>query len=192
VPGYGGSGGGTSYAAPHASGLVTLMEKFSDENSGTGLHYSPTLGKAALLASGRHDAGSFDKEGSGTVQAPAADNIFGFDWYVNETYSESNATQTYDFYFSEYDDEVIVALAWLNDPQSSDVNNGSAEPDVDLDLSIDDPDGNFVEGSYNWDRCWELVSFNPSKSGDYTVEVDKYRWDASETYRWMSVAYSRF
>lgn len=143
------------------------------------------------MVSARNDAGSWDKEGGGTISAPDAREVVKNGWFEMGTYSESNETQTYDMYV-ESGENVRVAVHWLSNVTNSDFSdNKDVQSDLDLDVSVDDPNGNYVAGSYEWDRCFEWNTFDASSTGTYTIEVDKYRWDASESSRWMGVAWHR-
>ncbi|MFC7082061.1 S8 family serine peptidase [Halorussus caseinilyticus] len=123
---------GTSFAAPHVSGLVTLLSKFAGTGDPTPNGY-PEYAKAVTLAAAGHDASTFDKEGVGTIQAPDAESIVKNGQYVTDTFAQSNSIQSYDASLDSADSEVRVALAWLTNPQTNNlVDNASAHPDVDL------------------------------------------------------------
>lgn len=195
-PGYSGNySGGTSYAAPHVAGLITLLTKFSDDYGTRDFQLYPELVKPILMASAANEGGSsydFQEMGAGSIVAPNAEDIVAFDWFESDTFSQSNSEQTYTFYASQYDSEVRMALMWATDVTSSDFSdNANAQSDLDLDLRVDDPDGNYVAGSYAYDRGFEWLTFSPSTSGTYTITVDKFRWDSSDSSRWFGLAWYR-
>lgn len=195
-PGYSSdSSGGTSYAAPHVSGLITLLLKFADDYGTINFQYYPEVVKPILMASATNQGDStydFEEMGTGAIVAPHAEDIVAYDWFESDTFSESNDQQTYEFYASKYDSEVRMALMWATDVTDSDfADNSNAQSDLDLDFWVDDPDGNYEAGSYAWDRGFEWLTFSPSTSGYHTITVDKYRWDSSDTSRWMGIAWYR-
>lgn len=187
---------GTSFSSPHVVGLITIMEKMSDNVAGPAIHTSPSLAKAVLLTSARHHVQTdsdgdnvTDKEGAGTIQAPVVQRIFNNGRWEHEQFDEANGKQTYTISLSSTDDDLRIALAWLNNPSSTDVDNSSAQPDIDLDLHLVDPNNIVVATSSSYDSCWEVITHEPTTSGTYTIEVEKWRWDASETDRWMGLAW---
>ena len=187
---------GTSYAAPHVSGLITLLTKFSDDYGTIDFTYYPEVAKPIIMASAIHlgETGdyNFDQWGTGCVNAPAAEKIVQNDWFVSDTFSSSNSNQKYNFYASSSDSEVRLALSWLSDVVNSDFSdNKDAQSDLDLDLYVYDPNGNYVTGSTEWDRSWEWLTFDPSTSGTYEIKVSNYRWDSSDSSRWMGLAWHR-
>lgn len=182
---------GTSLSAPGVAGLVALLCKFSDDFGTVDFSYYPEAVKAILMASARNDAGSWDKEGAGTISAPDAREVVKNGWFATGTYDKNNATQTYDCHV-ESGENVRVAVHWLTNVVNSEFSdNRDVQSDLDLDVSVSDPNGNYVAGSYEYDRGFEWLTFDADATGTYTIEVDKFRWDAEETYRWLGVAWHR-
>jgi hypothetical protein len=194
-PTYSGTTAGTSFSAPHAGGLATLLSKFSDDYSTIDFSYYPEVAKPVMMASATNTGDSgydFQKMGAGTIVATNAEDVVANGWFESDLYDESNDSQTYTLYANESDSNVRVALCWFSDVTDSDFSdNSNAQSDLDLDLAIDDPDGNYVTGSYEWDRGFEWLEFDPSKTGDYTIEVSKFRWDSSDSSRWIGLAWFR-
>lgn len=186
---------GTSFATPHTSGLVALLCKFADDYDTLSFEYFPELVKPILMASATNQGDSsydFDKMGPGAVYAPHAEDIVSYGWFEGDTFDSSNSEQTYEFYASQYDDSVRVALSWLTDIHDANWSDLSdVQSDIDLDLRVRDPDGNLAAGSYSFDTGWEYVEFQPDTSGYYTIEVDEYRWDTSDSSRYIGLAWYR-
>lgn len=195
-PGYSGSySGGTSYAAPHVSGLITLLAKFADDYDTVDFSYYPELVKPILMASATNQGDSsydFEEMGTGAIVAPHAEDVVDYEWFHSDLFDSSNDQQTYEFYASKYNTEVRMALMWLTDVTDSDFSdNSNAQSDLDLDFWVDDPDGNYVAGSYEYDRGFEWLTFEPETSGTHTITVDNYRWDSSDSSRWIGLAWHR-
>lgn len=52
--------------------------------------------------------------------------------------------------------------------------NASHAIGTDLDVRVYDPNGNYVGGSYSWDNGFEVVEFDPTKTGYYRVAINRY------------------
>ncbi|PSP81064.1 hypothetical protein BRC81_01350 [Halobacteriales archaeon QS_1_68_20] len=191
TPSSDGSPSGTSMAAPGLTGLITLLCKFSDDFGTVDFSYYPELAKPVAMVSARNDTASWDKEGAGSISAKHARQVVQNGWFDSLYYDSSNSEETVDLY-AESGENVRVALMWFSDVTDADFSdNKDAQSDLDMDLSVDDPDGNYVTGSWSYDRGFEYLDFDASTTGTHTVEVNKFRWDASDSYRWMGVAWHR-
>lgn len=186
---------GTSFAAPHAAGLISLLCKFSDDYSTIDFKYYPEVVKPILMASATNRGDSsydFEKMGTGAVYAPHAERIVANGWFESDLFDSANDEQTYDFWASKYDSNVRVALSWLTDVHDANWESiEDVQSDIDLDLYVRDPDGNSVGSSLKYDSGWEWVEFEPTDSGYHTIEVSKWRWDTSDSSRYMGIAWYR-
>lgn len=187
---------GTSFATPHASGLVALLCKFADDYDTQSFEYYPELVKPILMAAATNQGDSssydFDKMGPGAVYAPHAEDIVSYEWFEGDIFDSSNDEQTYEFYASQYNDSVRVALSWLTDIHDANWSDmADVQSDIDLDLRVRDPDGRFVTSSVSYDSGWEYLEFEPDSDGYYTIEVDKWRWDTSDSSRYIGLAWYR-
>jgi len=81
-----------------------------------------------------------------------------------------------------------VVIAWDSNPSSD---YGDDPLDADLDLFVYDPDGDYVSGasSASWDNSYEIVEFEATKSGTYTWQVYKSRFDGTTEY--LGAAWAR-
>lgn len=186
----GGNPSGTSVAAPGVAGMYTVLSRLCDDFNVYDVRYYPSVAKAIMMACARNDTGSFDnKMGAGTISANAAEDIIGNGTYVDDSFDETNSSQTYTDYLSS-DSEVRLALSWLTNVENSEFSdNKDAQSDLDLDLYVYDPDGNQVATSLKFDRGYEFVKFTTSTSGTHEFEVHNYRWDASESSRDIGLAW---
>lgn len=189
-----GSTAGTSFAAPHVTGLAGLLAKFGDDYGEFSFEYWPELVKPITMVSARNTGDSsyeFGKMGAGTIRADTAEEVVQNSWYISDLYDESNPTQTYTFDASS-GENVRVALMWFSDVTAADFNDlSNARSDLDLDLRIEDPDGNYAAGSYSYDRGFEWATFEASQTGTYTIEVNKFDWQADDSSRFMGIAWHR-
>jgi hypothetical protein len=80
-------------------------------------------------------------------------------------------------YISQYSNKTRIALTWLNrgDYMISHQNQSYGNIGLDLDMRVYDPDGSYVGGAYSWDNPYEIVEFDPVKSGTYTIKVNCYK-----------------
>jgi hypothetical protein len=191
VPGFSGETQGTSFSAPFVAGLVESLWKVDKNASGGEIMNHPASAKAVLMAAATHDESDVvdQKWGTGTVLADRGEAILQNDWWARNYMSDTDDEDTHDIYLSEYDDEVTLVTAWLSDVDGSG-DNAEAQSDVDLDVSVRDPDGNSVASSWEFDRGFEAVQFSPTKSGYYTLEINNWRWD-NDDYRLITSAWHR-
>jgi hypothetical protein len=186
-----GGSSGTSMASPLVSGLITVLCKLSDDYGTIDFSYYPEVAKPILAASATHDDFASEEDvGYGVPYEENLEPIVSNGWFESDLFYESNDTQTYSFDVSD-GETVRVALFWLSNVTDGDFsNNKDAQSDLDLDLSVTDPNGN-SHSSWAYDTSLEFVEFTAQGSGQVDVEVHKWRWDASESSRWMGLAWYR-
>ena len=68
-----------------------------------------------------------------------------------------------------------MVVTWLNRGYYTFSNRTNAHPiGTDLDITVYDPLGNFVGSPYSWDNGYEIVEFDPTMNGHYTIEIRRY------------------
>jgi subtilisin family serine protease len=188
---------GTSFAAPSVTGLAALLYTRHSYTS-----YWNEAVKATILASAFHniDGPSIpdyqddydDKDGAGAVVKVIADNAAIHNQWI--TASLEPADFSSDGYIdysgviqAQAGDKIRVALCWDSDAASdysTDVLN------ADLDLAVLNPSNSQIAHGWSWDNSVEMVEFTASVTGDYTIRVYRYRFDAgTDTY--MGVAWAK-
>ncbi len=187
---------GTSYAAPHVTGVLTQMIYFNQSLS----LVNPTL--KAILAAGTLHRTTTDfpyglspyysnQEGVGVVDAKGAYQIVSSGSYYNIQLNAEQFPYEKTFNVNSTSSPVRVSLAWLKQNTIETANHvGAAVTErylSDLDLVIYDPYGNYVTSSMSGNNNLELVQFTPSVTGTYTIRVVDY---ALQNYtEWISLAW---
>jgi hypothetical protein len=170
---------GTSQATPHAAAFTADMM-----SSSTYLKYRPYLAKAKLLAGATDSiSGGYDKVGLGGIDFRSAEWSGYAVWYAGSNSSFSNFDSqdgssdgyvTKRIYISSSWDRARVVLAWMNRGSYTYAHRSYAFPmGMDLDLTVYNPYGNWVGGSYSWDNPYERVNFTPTVSGYYTFKIKR-------------------
>jgi hypothetical protein len=171
---------GTSMATPHAAAFS------ADMMSGiSALKYRPYLLKSFLLAGGTDViSGGVDKVGLGGVDFNSA-YYNGYLWY----YTGNNASFSYfdagdgvsdgyiekKMYIGSVGGNARAVLAWATRGSYTYDHKGDAHAlGMDLDLSVYDPNGNYVGGSASFDNAYESVNFTPTMVGNYSFKIKRY------------------
>ncbi len=177
---------GTSNSAPMVTATIAQMIDIHSS-----LATKQTAMKAILLASafrkiepsnyGVSGSNFIDEvEGAGCLDSKNARYVVGNYRYESDSKDDDEFTYTTTFYASSSSSQVRVALFWLKQNSMSgdhtSTYNLSQISLGDLDLFIRDPNGNLLSGisstsSYN---NIEVVEFDPTVSGTYTIEVRYY------------------
>lgn len=170
---------GTSFAAPHVTG-------------GTGLltHRRPTLNdqaeevRAIMMASARHNIEGATKlserDGAGAIMLAAADRV------------ELNAQSLFfvtpggpegfpitSSFTATAGQRVRVVIAWSHKSPGGDT---LTRPTTDLDLSVNRPDGMFIDGSFSFDNSYEIAEFIAPVTGTYTARISNFRSSAGNEF----------
>lgn len=172
---------GTSQSTPHAAGFAAnMLSGFPF------IQFRPYLVKAHMLASATDTiGGGLEKVGLGGI-----DFYKGF-WDANATYwtGSNSAFESFDtssdgvddgyitktYYISGSWNNVRIVTAWLNRGTYTYDNRTASNPiGADLDMRVYGPSGNFIGGSYSWDNPYEVVNFDPTVSGTYTIKINRY------------------
>lgn len=172
---------GTSMSTPHAAAFAAdLMSAYN------WLQLKPMYAKAFMLAGSQKSVSGGDD----------AVGVGGLDFYqayfggTNKWWSGNNAS------FDTFDDgdaepnsnaiEVPVALnasynnvrmvfAWMNRGTYTYDNRNASNPiGMDMDISVYDPNGTYVTGSASYDNPYEMVNFDPTMTGTYTVKIKRF------------------
>lgn len=178
--------GGTSSASPLTTGLATLLAAGDPQ-----LLAEMTSLKAILMASAWHNVEGAsllsERDGVGGLHAAAAWAVVrDQQWWHDEVEDSDFVGDVLDVPMPLVRGEETRVLAlWFSNP------NDALSTDVlemDVDMSILDPDGLPVASSMSAANPFEIASFVSAKTGTYTVRLSKQRFDGESEP--LSVAWS--
>lgn len=172
---------GTSMSTPHAAAFAADLMSAYDF-----LRLKPMYAKAFMLAGAR-------KSVSGGADAVGVGGLDFYEAYFggsNKWWSGNNAS------FDTYDDQdgqpnsnaievpveinasesnVRVVFAWMNRGTYTYNNrNSSSAIGMDMDIQVLDPNGTVVGSSASYGNPYEMVDFDPTITGTYTVKITRY------------------
>ncbi len=184
---------GTSFAAPHVTGMIAQMLSFCPT-----LKAQPETIKAVVIAScdrkttGESMSSITNKEGSGVVNAINAANSISNVLVQKTYYLTSGSSISFDFYPLTTGTKTI-AIAWL---KSTGVRGTHTSPSgfsdiplADFDLYVYDYNGKCVGGSISSSNPVEMVRFNAETINKYTVKIKRY--DKGDSYERITLAHVR-
>lgn len=167
---------GTSFAAPHVTGLIAQIMSFNPT-----LKMRPDVIKAVIMAScNRKTTGESmnsitNKEGAGVINAINAANSIS-NVSAQQTYYTTTASSiSFNFYPLSTGTKTI-AISWLKRNTGSGTNhtNISNPALTDFDLKVYDSSGNLVASSISANNSVELVRFNATTTSKYTVTITRF------------------
>jgi hypothetical protein len=182
-------GDATSWASPHAAGFSadSMAQSTWQKNK-------PHLVKAKQLAGATDEIagdateitmwGIPEKMGTGGIDFLSS-HYNGWNYWMhsdNGSFSTLDAADgaadgyiTREVYISSAHDAVRIAMSWLIRGTYVYTNKDDAHPiGMDLDLSVYDPNGNLVGRSWSWDNGFEVVDFEPTRSGTYSFKINRF------------------
>lgn len=169
-------GGGTSMAAPFVTGTIALLFEYKPV-----LKTYPALTKAVITAScSRKFTESFysgltPNEGAGAFNAKRAIQVLAQGRYQYGTYTDSTITKT--FSVTSSDTSITVGLSWLRTNVISNTPHNSNNPSIgiyaNLKLQVLLPNGNVAGSSNITNSSCEMVHFDVSTYGTYTIKVTR-------------------
>jgi serine protease AprX len=170
---------GTSFAAPHATGIIAQLMSSIPELKTQPAAISSIL-KSGTMHQTADDYGIYslspyisDKEGAGVVDAQGAYSVCNENKYVQVQLSNDQFPYQKFINVKTTSSPVRVSITWLmQNSQSSDSTMMGTL--TDLDLYVYDPDGTLIASSESANNNSELVQFTPSTTGAYKVIVTGY------------------
>ncbi len=169
--------GGTSSASPLTCGVATLIASYDNT-----LLAQMTTVKAMLMVSAWHNVEAeallSDKDGAGGTHAKAAFSLIrDQQWWYQDVVDSDFPGDVLDVTVPLVaGDETRLIALWFS---SANVESTLDVLEMDLDMTILDPGGGTVAFSASAVNPFELVSFTPAVSGNYTVRLTKQRFDGT-------------
>ncbi len=173
---------GTSFAAPFVSGQVALLMQRDDT-----LKLFPETVRAVIMAAAVNNIEGksrlSERDGAGGIDLHTADEVVENDWYTS-LYLTPASFDVDDHYEltvpAQAGERVRAVIAWNSNPA---VDYSTDPLDADLDLYVLDPDGTLLLGdgetSESFDNSFEIVAFDAAKTGDYTLRINRHRFDGT-------------
>lgn len=175
---------GTSFAAPHVTGEVALLQS----RAGFSLAHQAERVRAIIMASARHNlegaARLSDRDGAGGIRLAAADSVLraGNSWWFSTPGAWRGFPHVQTFR-AQAGQSVRVALVWAHKP-----GGGHATVSTDLNLWVLDPAGRVVAGSASLDNNFEIAAFVANVTGAYTIRVNNARPSAGTEHVGLAVS----
>lgn len=165
---------GTSFAAPHVTGVVAQMMC-----TVTALKFRPDAIKAAILAScdrktipGSSLSELSDKEGAGVINALKAVNALSRTLSQESYYTSTESTISFDFYPKTIGMKAVV-ISWLKNVTCNEDDNDAITTSAltNFDLYIYDSQGNEQFHSCSGINNVESIRFNVTSTQKYVVKI---------------------
>lgn len=169
-------GGGTSMAAPFVTGTIALLFEYKPI-----LKTYPALTKAVITASCNRKftesfySGLTPNEGAGAFNAKRAIQVLAQGRYQYGTYTSSTITKT--FSVTSSDTSITTGLSWIRTNVISNTPHNSSTPNLgtyaNLKLQVLLPNGNVAGSSNITNSSCEMVHFDVSTYGTYTIKITR-------------------
>lgn len=163
---------GTSFAAPHVTGAVGLLQDRSPVFNAQG-----ERARAILMASARHNIEGAtrlsERDGAGALMTAAADRVLinNQSWWFS-TSGDATGFPHDQTFVANAGQKVRFVVVWAH---KMPLGSTATEPTTDLDLTVLDPSGAFVAGSVSFDNSYEIVEFTAPVTGTYTARISNFR-----------------
>ncbi len=175
-----GSDSGTSYAAPHVTATVAQLCQRQPS-----LKTQQDAVKAILTASINHstlaftsaDTLNYNKFGAGVISAQAAVASITYSRYISSSFAANTPKPTshyYNFNVTTKGSKERVSLTWLKYSYLTGTHTNPTQYEgnlTNLNLTIYDPNGNFVVYSADTYNNTEIVEFTSNMIGTYQIVV---------------------
>jgi subtilisin family serine protease len=176
---------GTSFAAPHVTGAVGLLQdRLAVFNTQT------ERARAIIMASARHNIEGAsrlsEKDGAGGLMTAAADRVLlnGQSWWFS-TPGDTAGFPLNQAFAASAGQKVRVVAVWSH---KMPLGNASTEPTSDLDLIVFRPGGALVASSTSFDNSYEIVEFTAPATGTYTARISNFRSSAGAEFIGLAVS----
>lgn len=173
-PGSGILDNGTSYAAPHVTGMIAQMMQFMPI-----LMIRPDAVKAAVLAScdrkvtGETMAWITDKEGAGVINAFKA--LYSSSYIATQQSYYNTTASSFGLIYNPimYETKTVV-ISWLKQNTGCTPGSTTDPTFTNFNLKVLDEDNNVIASSQSYYNSAELVRFTAVPGNTYTIKVIRY------------------
>jgi subtilisin family serine protease len=186
VPGGGfADNSGTSFAAPHLTGIAGLVRN----RAGGSIQTQNERLRAILMASARKNIEGpsrlSERDGTGSVQAAAADRVLlnGQSFFFTRPGGTTGFPIIQSF-SATAGERTRVVTVWSHKPSGS----ASTQPTTDLDLVVLRPGGAVVGSSLSFDNSYEIVEFTAPVTGSYQARINNFRSSAGAEFIGLAIS----
>ena len=139
------------------------------------LQFQPETVKAIIMAAATNNIEGRSrlstKDGAGGINANRTHTNMRAWWWEGNHFG-SNKKQTFSLGRLKRNQRARLVVVWSTHPTYS---RYSSRPSIDMDLTVYDPNGRRIAVSASWDNTYEIVQFNPRKTGTYRARIKVFR-----------------
>ena len=182
-----GSANGTSFAAPHVTGGIGLLQDRSFIFNTQG-----ERARAIMMASARHNIEGAsrlsERDGAGGIMLAAADRVLlnGQSFFTTKPGGTTGFPHNQTF-SATAGQKVRVVTVWSH---KMPLGSAMTEPTTDLDLTVLRPGSAVVGRSLSFDNSYEIVEFTAPVTGTYTARIANFRASAGTEFIGLAVSRS--
>jgi len=166
------------------------------------MKHKPHLMKVVMLAGATKSiTGGADKVGVGGIDFWSTNYAGQFKWWTNASYDyykshdsgTNNSVLEWKTPSLSSGKKYRAVISWLNRGNYTYNHKTDSHPiGKDFDMSVYDPNGNYVCGSASWDNPYEVCNFTANVSGQYMIRINRYANRDTGNNMSLAVAVNRY